>query len=605
MQNIELLSPARNLECGKAAVNHGADAVYLGASKFGARVDAGNSIEDIAELVQYAHQFGVKVYVTLNTILYDEELEEARRLIYKLYEAGVDALIVQDFALLKMELPPIPLHASTQTDNRTVDKVKALGSLGFRQVVLARELSITEISDIHKAVPDVTLEAFCHGALCVSYSGKCFASQYCFGRSANRGECSQFCRLPFALKDADGRQIPCGKYPLSLKDMNRSEHLEEMMDAGVRSFKIEGRLKDIAYVKNVTAYYRQRLDEIIQRRKEYTRASHGGVTLDFVPDLSHGFSRGYTDYFLHGRNDTFASMQTPKNKGQEVGRVKEVSRNSLVVAGTASFENGDGLCFFDEHGTLQGFRVNRADGNRVFPAKMPNVRKGDTLWRNFDQRWMRTMTKGTATRKVKVGFVLEDTESGFKISFVADNGKAGYACYEYAHEKAKSDQTQNIIDVFSKLGDTAFECVKVEIRMKGQWFVPRSVLANWRRNILKQAATTSECLQAERRIDTKNALPIDVTGTYQDNVANSLAREAYKEMGVDIKEPALEVQPTTAKPVVLMTCKYCVRHELGICPKQLNGKSEYREPLHLESKDGRRFRLKFDCGKCEMRVLNE
>ncbi len=605
MTGIELLSPARTLECGKAAVDHGADAVYLGAPKFGARVDAGNSVEDIAELVEYAHPFGVKVYVTLNTILYEDELEEARLLAHRLYEAGADALIVQDLALLKMDIPPIPLHASTQTDNRTADKVKALGSLGFRQVVLARELSIHEIREIHKVAPEVTLEAFCHGSLCVSYSGKCFASQYCFGRSANRGECSQFCRLPFNLKDADGKRVPCGRYPLSLKDMNRSDYLEEMMDAGVRSFKIEGRLKDVAYVKNVTAYYRQQLDRIMARSEGYTRTSCGDVSLGFKPNLSQGFSRGFTDCFLHGRKKAMASMLTPKSMGQEVGKVKETSPGSLVVSGTASFENGDGLCYFDERNILHGFRVNRADGNRIFPARMPGVRKGDTLWRNFDQRWKRTMEQKTATRKVGAGFLLEDTDSGFRLSFAADNGTKGDLCFEYAHETAKSDQRLNITKVLDKLGNTVYECKNVEVRMKEQWFIPQSVLAQWRRDTVQQAVKSRAHTKDAPETNTGEPLPISVTGTYQDNVANSMARKAYTDAGADIVEPALEIQTPAKRTLVLMTCKYCIRYELGICLKQSNGKSAYKEPLRLESADGRTFRLEFDCRRCEMMVLNE
>lgn len=605
MTGIELLSPARNLECGKAAVDHGADAVYLGAPKFGARADAGNSVEDIAELVEYAHPFGVKVYATLNTILFEDELEEARLLAHRLYEAGADALIVQDLALLKMDLPPIPLHASTQTDIRTADKVKALGSLGFRQVVLARELSITEIREIHNSAPEVTLEAFCHGALCVSYSGKCFASQYCFGRSANRGECSQFCRLPFNLKDADGRRVPCGRYPLSLKDMNRSDHLEEMMDAGVRSFKIEGRLKDVAYVKNVTAYYRQQLDRIMAKRGEYTRVSCGDVAFSFAPDLSQGFSRGFTDCFLHERKKGMASMLTPKSRGQEVGKVKETRPGSLVVSGTASFENGDGLCYFDEHDILQGFRVNRADGNRIFPARMPDVRKGDTLWRNFDQRWKRTMAQKTATRKVGAVFLLEDTDCGFRLSFAADNGTKGALCFEYAHERAKCDQRHIIAQVLCKLGNTVYECNNVEVRMKEPWFIPQSVLAKWRRDVVQQAVESQAYVRDTSERNACEPLPISVTGTYQDNVANSLARKAYIEAGADIVEPAMEIRTPERRPLVLMTCKYCLRYELGICPKQTNGKNAYKEPLRLESADGRTFRLVFDCRRCEMKVLDE
>ena len=354
MTSIELLSPARNLECGIAAVDHGADAVYIGAARFGSRASAGNSVQDIARLCAYAHPFGVKVYVTVNTILYDEELQDTQELIWELYRAGADALIVQDMSLLRMDLPPIPLHASTQMDNRTPDKVRALRDLGYEQVVLARELSLSEIRAIHEAVPDVFLEAFVHGALCVSYSGRCYASEFCFGRSANRGECAQFCRLPFTLEDSNGEPVVEDKYLLSLRDMNRSRYLEEMMDAGVRSLKIEGRLKSVSYVKNITAYYRQRIDAILHRRPEYMRSSAGKEEFFFTPDPERSFSRGFTDYFLHGRTDDLASPDTPKSRGQLAGRVKEVRCGCVIVAGTTPFCNGDGLCFLDGQGKLQG-----------------------------------------------------------------------------------------------------------------------------------------------------------------------------------------------------------------------------------------------------------
>ena len=362
---IELLAPAKNLECGIEAINHGADAVYIGAPRFGARAAAGNSLEDIAELVRYAHLYRARIYVTVNTILKDEELEDTEAMIWNLYRIGVDALIVQDMGITRLNLPPIPLHASTQMDNRTVEKVRFLAEAGFRQVVLARELTLEEIRNIHRACPDTLLEVFVHGALCVSYSGQCYVSQACYGRSANRGECAQFCRLAFDLKDADGKVIAHDKHLLSLKDMNQSENLEALLDAGASSLKIEGRLKDVSYVKNVTAYYRQRLDAIFKRRKEYVRASSGSVRTVFRPQLDKSFSRGFTDYFLHGRNPGIFNLDTPKSLGEEVGTVKEVRGTFLTVAGVKPFANGDGLCYLDEQGKLQGFRVNRVEGNKL------------------------------------------------------------------------------------------------------------------------------------------------------------------------------------------------------------------------------------------------
>jgi len=359
---IELLAPARNLACGMEAVNCGADAVYIGAPQFGARAAAGNSVGDIARLVAHAHLFGARVYVTLNTILYDDEIKEARRLAMELCDVGVDALITQDLAYHEMQLP-IALNASTQMDNRSVEDVSFLKKAGYRRVILARELSIGDIKAIHLACPEVELEAFVHGALCVGYSGRCYASQHCFSRSANRGACAQFCRLAFDLKDAEGKVILKDKHLLSLKDMNRSLHLEEMMDAGICSFKIEGRLKDLAYVKNVTAYYRRAIDSILKRRSEYRRSSFGHENIAFEPQLDRTFNRGFTDYFLHGRKADIASFDTPKSVGEIVGFVKSVRRREVKIAGVKAFHNGDGLCFFDEKGKLCGFRVNKVENN--------------------------------------------------------------------------------------------------------------------------------------------------------------------------------------------------------------------------------------------------
>lgn len=379
MKSLELLSPAKNLECGIAAIDHGADAVYIGAQRFGARASAGNPVSDIARLCDYAHVFGAKVYVTVNTILYDDELEATRQLLAELQQAGTDAILVQDMALLSIYKSQfstlnsqITLHASTQTDNRTAEKVRWLRDIGFRRVVLARELSIDEVRAIHKAVPDVELEVFVHGALCVSYSGLCYASQYCFHRSANRGECAQFCRMPFDLIDADGRVIEHNRHLLSLKDMNQIDNLEQLAEAGATSFKIEGRLKDVSYVKNVTAAYSERLNQLIRRHPDkYCRASKGQCRYTFTPNLQKTFNRGYTTYFAHGRQPDIASFDTPKAIGEFVGTVKELRRDSFNVASTASFANGDGLCFLNQERQLEGFRVNRAEGNRLYPQHMP------------------------------------------------------------------------------------------------------------------------------------------------------------------------------------------------------------------------------------------
>ena len=604
MTYIELLSPARNLECGIAAVDHGADAVYIGAARFGARASAGNSVQDIAKLCRYAHQYGVKVYVTVNTILYDAELQDTQDLIWELYRVGADALIVQDMALLQMDLPPIPLHASTQMDNRTPEKALALSKLGYEQIVLARELSIDEIRAIHQAVPDVPLEAFVHGALCVSYSGRCYASEYCFGRSANRGECAQFCRLPFSLVDSNGETIVEDKFLLSLRDMNRSRYLEEMMVAGVRSFKIEGRLKNVSYVKNITAYYRQQIDAILRRRKEYERSSMGQEEFFFTHDPARSFSRGFTDYFLHGRTDDMVSPDTPKSRGQFVGHVKEVRRGCIIVAGTTPFCNGDGLCFLDGQGKLQGFRVNKVEGNHLYPAEMPDVKKGDTLWRNYDQQWEKLMAKDTAVRRIPVTFTLSEVEDGFMLKAVQQGGKEVTLHFQAEHQPARTDQKAGIAELLSKLGDTIFYAEEVQISFSHPWFIPRSQLAEWRRSVVEQLTA----IESERAKDTsEKSLRTEskvLPQCFDYNISNRLSGQFVASKGGRAQINALEVTGKLNEGQALMTCRFCLRYQMGWCPRQRGPKSQYQEPYYLCSRDGRKFRLEFDCKNCEMKVLH-
>ena len=492
MQRLELLSPAKNVECGKAAIDHGADAVYIGAPRFGARAAAGNSVDDIAELCRYAHQYGAKVYVTVNTIVYDQELDDTRQLLQALADAHVDAVLVQDMAVLQMAKEMgLTCHASTQTDNRTAEKVAWLHSLGFSRVVLARELSAEEIAGIHRQVPDVELEVFVHGALCVSYSGLCYASQHCFGRSAYRGECAQFCRMKFDLVDADGREIEHQRHLLSLKDLNLSNSLQELAEAGATSFKIEGRLKDVSYVKNVTAAYSERLNELVQRHPDrYQRASQGRCTYTFRPDLNRTFNRGYTTYFLHckrsengdlhGRQPDIVSFDTPKALGEFVGTVKELRGNSFNVAGTASFSNGDGLCYLDEHRELQGFRVNRVEGNRLFPLKMPEgLRPGLRLYRSNDQAFERTLSKPSAERRIPVSMSLRATERGFALSMDGVEVEM-----DAPHELAEKPQHDNIVRQLTKLGGTPYECVDLVLPNQFNYFIPSSLLSELRRKVV-------------------------------------------------------------------------------------------------------------------------
>ena len=601
-RKIELLAPARNLECGIEAINHGADAVYIGAPKFGARAAAVNSLEDIAALVEYAHLYNVRIYVTVNTILKEEELKETEEMIRELYRIGVDALIVQDMAIAKLELPPIPLHASTQMDNRTVDKVRFLRDAGFRQVVLARELSLREIGKIHEACPDIPLEVFVHGALCVSYSGQCYVSQACFGRSANRGECAQFCRLPFSLVDAEGKMIAKDKHLLSLKDLNQSEELEALLDAGAPSLKIEGRLKDVSYVKNVTAAYRQKLDAIFARRKEYTRASSGKCRFDFKPQLDKSFSRGFTHYFLHGRSKDIFSFDTPKSLGEEMGTMKESRGNYLTVAGVKSFSNGDGVCYLDEQGRLQGFRINRVDGNKLYPQEMPRIKPRTMLYRNFDQEFERILARKSSERKIAVCILLAENNFGFSLTMTDEDDNSVTLTLPRDREPARTPQADNLKNQLAKLGNTPFEAERIDIDFSENWFIPASVLSELRRQLVEQ-------LIIARKVNYRRELAVwkptthtfpQQTLSYLGNVMNTRAASFYQDHGVKEVEPAYEKQPVEA--AVLMFCKHCLRYSMGWCPIHQRERSPYKEPYYLVGTDGKKFRLSFDCKNCQMKV---
>ena len=602
LRKIELLAPAKNLECGLEAINHGADAVYIGAPKFGARSAAGNSLDDIQTLVKHAHLYNARIYVTVNTILKEEELLETEKMIWELYGMGVDALIVQDMGITGLNLPPIPLHASTQTDNRTSDKVKFLANAGFRQVVLARELSLKEIDRIHRENPDVALEAFVHGALCVSYSGQCYVSEACFGRSANRGECAQFCRLSFNMVDADNQVMVSNKHLLSLKDMNQSNQLEALIDAGVSSFKIEGRLKDVSYVKNVTAAYRQKLDEILNRRPDLIRASSGTCYFDFKPQLDKSFSRGFTHYFVNGRDRDIASFDTPKSLGEEMGTVKEIRGNYLTVAGLKSFNNGDGVCYLDEKGTLQGFRINRVDGNKLFLQEMPEIKQRTVLYRNYDQEFEKILSRESAKRKIAVELLLEDHAFGFSLTLTDEDRNLVTLALPRDKELARSPQTKNLEEQLAKLGNTPFEAIKVEVRFSDNWFIPVSALADLRRKAVDELLTLRS-INYKREVSvwksTSHAYP-QTELTYLGNVMNSKAHSFYAAHGVKNIAPAFEKQPVEV--AVLMFCKHCLRFSMGWCPVHQKGRSPYKEPYYLVSSDGKRFRLSFDCKNCQMKV---
>jgi putative protease len=602
-RKIELLAPAKNLECGIEAVNHGADAVYIGAPKFSARSAAGNTLEDIAALVEHAHLYNAKVHVALNTILRDDELKETEELIWELYKVGVDALIVQDMAITRMNLPPIALHASTQNDNRTPEKVKFMADAGFEQVVLPRELSLVEIRKIHQTT-DVPLEAFVHGALCVSYSGQCYISQALYGRSANRGECAQVCRLPFNLVDAKGEVIVRNKHLLSLKDLNQSDNLEAMLDAGVSSLKIEGRLKDVTYVKNVTAYYRQKLDEIFAQRPEYIRASSGHCKYEFTPQLDKSFSRGFTNYFLFNRSKDISSMDTPKSLGEEMGTVKELRGNYLTVAGVKSFNNGDGVCYINEQGDLSGFRINKVETNKLFPHEMPDVKPRTVLYRNFDQEFEKLLTRKSSERKIDVELCLAENNFGFTLSAKDEDGNAVSITLPREKELARTPQTDNLRNQLGKLGNTPFEASRIDVDFQENWFIPASVLAELRRETIDKLLQTRKInyRRSVRKIQpTTHSFPLNKL-TYLGNVMNAEAETFYRDHGVKEIEPAFEKVPVEG--AALMFCKHCIRYNLGYCPTHQGGKSPYTEPYYLTYKD-KKFRLSFDCKNCEMKVINE
>ena len=555
MTTLELLSPAKDLECGIAAIDCGADAVYIGARRFGARAAAVNGTGDLRELAAYAHLFGAKVYATVNTILYDDELEDTEQLIQELYDAGVDALLVQDMAVLGMKRPPIALHASTQTDNSSVEKVRWLASQGFRRTVLARELSAEQIQEIHKAVPGMELEVFVHGALCVSMSGLCYASQYCYHRSANRGECAQVCRLPYDLVDSDGFKVSEHKHLLSLKDLCRLPSLEELAQAGAVSFKIEGRLKDAGYVKNVTAAYNDALNALVRKHpKEYCRASQGICRYNFKPNVNKTFNRGYSDYFLHGRQPGIASFDTPKAIGERVGKVKEVRGGAVVVAGTATFSNGDGLCFFD-HGELYGFRINRAEGNHLYPHQMlRNLRLGAVLYRNNDEAFAKQLAHGVEKRKMPVDITLEADEKGFLLTARA-SGIHASSLVETSMELqvARSPQKENIERVLSKLGNTPFELRKLSLSDDFQLFIPSAALTAARRELTDklQEALRERALERrdkEGKAQKQNAqavAPPSYQLPYEYNCGNRMSRDFYESRGVS-PAPAFELQVPSA-----------------------------------------------------------
>ena len=624
MQKLELLAPAKNLECGMTAISHGADAVYIGASRFGARAAAGNSLDDIQQLCEYAHQFGARVYVTINTIIYEDELAATKEMLEALNTIGVDALLVQDMGILELiehwdaKVPfRMELHASTQTDNRTAEKVRWLQEVGFKRAVLARELSAREIARIHHAVPEMDLEVFVHGALCVSYSGVCYASQHCFHRSANRGECAQFCRMKFDLLDSNQREVEHQRHLLSMRDMCQLEHLQELAESGACSFKIEGRLKDVEYVKNVVSAYSKELNKIVNSHPDlYSRASYGRVDYAFEPDLRKTFNRGFTTYFLNGRQANIANFDTPKAMGEYVGKVKEIRGNSFNVSGTGAFENGDGLCFINDAHELEGFRINKAEGNRLYPLKLPKrLRPGTALYRNNDVAFSRLLANVTAKRRLQLAMRFGATADGFFLCASCHEAEIeATANIVFEHQAARQSQRENIIKQLAKLGNTIFECQEIKIENHAdEYFVPSSLLAELRRTAvdqlesqLKQAKQTASETNVHNQpsSNVENIVPKAYKAhSYLYNISNHLSKQFYKAHGLTSLQPALELS-ASANPLV-MQCRHCIRFSLGFCEKRGGKRPTWDEPLFLRLGDGRRFRLEFDCKECQMNIYAE
>ena len=596
MQTIELLAPARDVEAAGAAIMCGADAVYLGGPQFGARQSAGNSLEAIAEAVALARPYYVKVYVALNTLLFDAELAQAEGIIRDLHVIGIDGLIIQDVGLLELDLPPIPLIASTQMHNNTPEKVKFLEDVGFSRVILARELTLEQIRQIRRHT-SVELECFVQGALCVSQSGRCAMSYALGGRSGNRGQCAQPCRRRYTLKDAAGRVLSEDRYLLSLKDLNLAGRLEALLEAGVSSFKIEGRLKEAPYVANTVGYYRQKLDALLSR-KGLRKSSSGAVSLEFSPAPDKTFSRGFTEYGLVNKDDAMGSIESPKSIGERVGTVRQADGQSFVLDGDVELHNGDGLCFFDVRRNLCGTAVNRVDGRRIFPQTLDGIRKGTTIYRNYDHAFFKHLGGRPAQRRIGLRMTLQDSADGVELAGVDEDGTV--AAFAMAIDKQAAEQPDaarhRIGEQLKKLGNTQFACEDIAIRTRQVYFMPVSAINALKRGLVERMA---EARAAHRPVCKggviRNAAAYPAKQlTWRDNVLNDKAAAFYRRHGVERIERAAE-SGVDLHGRTVMTTKYCLRRQLGLCEPTA-------APLVLEDEDGRQFRLRFLCGPCGMEL---
>ncbi|XPL50294.1 peptidase U32 family protein [Enterobacter cloacae subsp. cloacae] len=615
--HLELLSPARDAAIAREAILHGADAVYIGGPGFGARHNASNSLSDIAELVPFAHRFGAKVFVTLNTILHDDELEPAQRLITDLYQTGVDALIVQDMGVLELDIPPIELHASTQCDIRTVEKAKFLSDAGFSQIALARELNLNQIRDIHQAT-DATIEFFIHGALCVAYSGQCNISHAQTGRSANRGDCSQACRLPYTLKDDQGRVVAFEKHLLSMKDNDQTANLGALIDAGVRSFKIEGRYKDMSYVKNITAHYRQMLDAIIEDRGDLARASAGRTEHFFIPSTDKTFHRGSTDYFVNARKGDIGAFDSPKFIGLPVGEVLKVAKDYLDVSVTEPLANGDGLNVMIKREVV-GFRANTVEKTgenryRVWPNEMPadlyKARPNAALNRNLDHNWQQALLKTSSERRIAVDIELGGWEEQLILTMTCEDGISVTHTLDGLFEVANNAEKalNSLKDGVAKLGQTIYYARNIAVNLPDALFVPNSLLNQFRRETAEMLddARLANYPRGSRKAET---VPPPVYPeshlSFLANVYNHKAREFYHRHGVQLIDAAYEAHEEKGDVPVMIT-KHCLRFAFNLCPKQAKGniKSWKATPMQLVNGD-EVLTLKFDCRPCEMHVIGK
>jgi 23S rRNA 5-hydroxycytidine C2501 synthase len=602
---LELLAPAKNLETGKVAILAGADAVYIGGPDFGARSAASNQWEDIKKLITFAHQYYAKVYVVLNTIFFDNEAKQVKEFINKAYEIGADALIVQDMGILEMDLPPIPLFASTQCDNYGVEQIKFLAEAGLSRVILARELNLDQIKEI-RSQAKVDLEAFVHGALCVSYSGRCYFSQALCGKSANRGKCAQICRQPFDLVDAEGKVLAKDKYLLSLKDLNLSASLAELVEAGITSFKIEGRLKDAAYAGNVTAKYRQELDKIIAASGgKYARASSGKNEFNFTPDPNKTFNRGYTEYFLRGRKGEILSPNTQKSMGEFIGTVESAECSHFSLDTRHDLKNGDGICWFDREGELAGTNVNMVKDGKIYPNKVLPLSVGAQIYRNENPAFEKAVLGGSS-RRVGVDFIVKENKKGFAIEVFDEDGNS--VELKFLAEKNPAEKIEmalrNWREQLSKLGETIFYALDVKFAWDKPYFVPMSVLNEWRRKLavalLKERVKKYPRLTVEHK-KTVHPYPVKKLD-YNFNVSNKLAADFYARHGAEVAEEAMEKTNYT-QGKILMTARHCLKHWLGVCPRKGKRAPNFKEPLYLVQ-NGHKYRLNFDCGHCQMEVVS-